>query len=162
VCVNPSFNRPSKQYIDNLATNSNGDIRSAITHLQFQSIPSNIDSNDPNICGFRGVDASITLFRLLGKILYNKRKDTALVAENQLHCSLESFKRLELDFNPEDVFCNLQMDAGTFALFLNQNYVSHCASLEEVVSASEYLSVSDLYLGVYEHNTRLNCYSIFL
>ena len=162
---NINFQKRSKKYIEALADGSTGDIRCAITHLQFMSLPVpnlenlNASTSSRSECVVGGVDQAVSLFRALGKVMYNKRQAARMKYEDDLCTRLRGFKRNALDFTPEALLDSLNMDAGVLSLYLNQNYTNHCCTLEEAVSASEYISCADLYLGRYEHNTSLNVYS---
>jgi hypothetical protein len=47
----------------------------------------------------------------------------------------------------KEMFESLHIDPHIYLLFLNQNYSIHASTIAEIESASEYLSLSDLFLG---------------
>ncbi|XP_037536705.1 cell cycle checkpoint protein RAD17 [Nematolebias whitei] len=97
-----------------------------------------------------GKDASLFLFRALGKILHCKREnpeaadETTSPPEPGLSCHLSHHHREPLLINPELVVERSQMSAEVFSLYLHQNYLDFFSDMEDVGRASEYLSDADL------------------
>ncbi|XP_047187075.1 cell cycle checkpoint protein RAD17 isoform X2 [Scophthalmus maximus] len=103
-----------------------------------------------------GKDASLFLFRALGKILHCKRQsyfpggnpegaEAAEVASGPgLSSHLSHHLRETLLVDPELVVERSHMSGGFFNLYLHQNYLDFFSEVEDVARASEYLSDSDL------------------
>ncbi|XP_037834413.1 cell cycle checkpoint protein RAD17 isoform X2 [Kryptolebias marmoratus] len=97
-----------------------------------------------------GKDASLFLFRALGKILHSKRRDPKAANETTgppgpgLSFHLSHHHREPLLINPELVLERSQMSAEVFSLYLHQNYLDFFCDMEDVDRASEYLSDADL------------------
>ncbi|XP_039660108.1 cell cycle checkpoint protein RAD17 isoform X5 [Perca fluviatilis] len=97
-----------------------------------------------------GKDASLFLFRALGKILHCKRgkHEGAEAAECDtgpgLPSHLSHHHREALLVDPELVVERSHMSGEFFNLYLHQNYVDFFSQLEDVDRASEYLSDADL------------------
>ncbi|KAE8291582.1 Cell cycle checkpoint protein RAD17 [Larimichthys crocea] len=97
-----------------------------------------------------GKDASLFLFRALGKILHCKRgnpedAEAAEVAPTPgLPSHLSHHHREALLVNPELVVERSHMSGEFFNLYLHQNYPDFFSEVEDVDRASEYLSDADL------------------
>lgn len=92
-----------------------------------------------------GKDASLFLFRALGKILHFKRSEgVKIVAESCLPPHLSEYNREALLLDPELVVERSHMSGDFFNLYLHQNYLDFFSELEDVDRASEYLSDADL------------------
>ncbi|XP_040010805.1 cell cycle checkpoint protein RAD17 isoform X3 [Xiphias gladius] len=97
-----------------------------------------------------GKDASLFLFRALGKILHCKRgnHEGAEAAEGDsgpgLSTHLSHHYREALLVDPELVVDRSHMCGEFFNLYLHQNYLDFFSEVEDVDRASEYLSDADL------------------
>merc|ERR1719354_744759 len=91
-----------------------------------------------------GRDASLFLFRSLGKILYGKRETSQEEIERSVHKNRQCNT---LICNPEEVFDRTQIASDTFNLYLHQNYLNFFSSIDQVCEAAEYLSDADLITG---------------
>ncbi|XP_063752856.1 cell cycle checkpoint protein RAD17 isoform X2 [Eleginops maclovinus] len=97
-----------------------------------------------------GKDASLFLFRALGKILHCKRgkQEDAEVVEcppgPPLPSHLSHHHREALLVDPEYVVERSHMSGEFFSLYLHQNYLDFFSEVEDVDRASEYLSDADL------------------
>ncbi|XP_067456184.1 cell cycle checkpoint protein RAD17 isoform X4 [Thunnus thynnus] len=97
-----------------------------------------------------GKDASLFLFRALGKILHCKRgnPEGAEGAEGAggpgLPSHLSQHYREALLIDPELVVERSHMSGEFFNLYLHQNYLDFFSEVEDVDKASEYLSDADL------------------
>ncbi|XP_075934228.1 cell cycle checkpoint protein RAD17 isoform X2 [Anarhichas minor] len=97
-----------------------------------------------------GKDASLFLFRALGKILHCKREkpedaEAAACAPGPgLPSHLSHHHREALLVEPELVVERSHMSGEFFNLYLHQNYLDFFSEVEDVDRASEYLSDADL------------------
>ncbi|XP_029295832.1 cell cycle checkpoint protein RAD17 isoform X2 [Cottoperca gobio] len=97
-----------------------------------------------------GKDASLFLFRALGKILHCKRgKHEGAEAADcapgpDLPSHLSHLHREALLVDPELVVERSHMSGEFFSLYLHQNYLDFFSEVEDVERASEYLSDADL------------------
>ncbi|XP_064152503.1 cell cycle checkpoint protein RAD17 [Anguilla rostrata] len=90
-----------------------------------------------------GKDASLFLFRALGKILYCKRERCTSPEVPSLPAHLSEHQRDRLLVDPELVVEKSHMSGELFNLYLQQNYLEFFSDVEDVARASEYLSDSD-------------------
>ncbi|KAL0978993.1 hypothetical protein UPYG_G00179030 [Umbra pygmaea] len=90
-----------------------------------------------------GKDASLFLFRALGKILYHKRETPEVPEGPSLPAHLSEHHRDRLLVDPEDVVERSHMSGEFFSLYLQQNYLDFFSDVEDVARASEYLSDAD-------------------
>ncbi|KAE8635917.1 hypothetical protein XENTR_v10002784 [Xenopus tropicalis] len=107
-----------------------------------------------------GKDASLFLFRALGKILYCKREplpeDTDIY---RLPAHLSEYNRDLLLVLPEAVVEKSHMNGDLFNLYLHQNYLEFFMEIDDVVRASEYLSSADVLSGDWNSRSTLSVYS---
>ncbi|XP_073322989.1 cell cycle checkpoint protein RAD17 isoform X2 [Pagrus major] len=97
-----------------------------------------------------GKDASLFLFRALGKILHCKRRSDE--GDHAAECGsgaglpshLSHHHRAELRLNPELVVERSHISGEFFNLYLQQNYLDFFSEVDDVDRASEYLSDADL------------------
>ncbi|XP_023694679.2 cell cycle checkpoint protein RAD17 [Paramormyrops kingsleyae] len=101
------------------------------------------DKQDAQSQAIGGKDASLFLFRALGKILYCKRESYSEPELPKLPAHLSEHRRDRLLVDPELVVEKSHMSAELFNLYLHQNYVDFFADMEDVARASEYLSDAD-------------------
>ncbi|XP_029366124.1 cell cycle checkpoint protein RAD17 isoform X2 [Echeneis naucrates] len=163
------------QVLETLCSGSSGDIRSAINSLQFSSLPDislekkactikdRLVTSKPNQRkrstqtkdheeekAIGGKDASLFLFRALGKILHCKRgnHEAGELSQRAIRPSLSSHlshhHRDVLLLDPELVVERSHMSGEFFNLYLHQNYLDFFSEMEDVDRASEYLSDADL------------------
>uniref|UniRef100_A0A8C6T4J3 RAD17 checkpoint clamp loader component n=1 Tax=Neogobius melanostomus TaxID=47308 RepID=A0A8C6T4J3_9GOBI len=154
---------PDHPLLERLCSGSSGDIRSAINSLQFSCVPGQCHTGQchtgqyqvsaTRVSGKRkavaeeeeqaigGKDASLFLFRALGKILHCKQ-----AAEDQprLPAHLSEHQREPLLVDPESVVERSHMSSDLFNLYLHQNYLDFFCEAEDVARASQYLSDADL------------------
>uniref|UniRef100_A0A1A8BCA5 RAD17 homolog n=2 Tax=Nothobranchius kadleci TaxID=1051664 RepID=A0A1A8BCA5_NOTKA len=162
VCV------PDQAQLEVLCSGSSGDIRSAVNSLQFFCLPEKELFMAKRRCvaprervqrismkagpsggeedqAIGGKDASLFLFRALGKILHCKRgNQDAPVPEPGLPPHLLQHHRHTLLVTPELVVERSHMSGELFSLYLHQNYLDFFSDLEDVDRASQYLSDADL------------------
>lgn len=168
---------PDQAVLETLCSGSSGDIRSAINSLQFSSLPdtslekglwrmkkdrhvasttnqrrkkSKLTKEKEEVQAIGGKDASLFLFRALGKILHCKRgKHEGAEAAECVHGPalpphLSDHHREALLVDPELVVERSHMSGEFFNLYLHQNYLDFFSEVEDVERASEYLSDADL------------------
>uniref|UniRef100_A0A8C2EP40 RAD17 checkpoint clamp loader component n=1 Tax=Cyprinus carpio TaxID=7962 RepID=A0A8C2EP40_CYPCA len=164
---------PDKAALDLLCSGSSGDIRSAINSLQFSSFTDSClekrlwaskkgkstakpvvrakgrskslkstDMQDERPA-IGGKDASLFLFRALGKILYCKREGYESSQAPKLPSHLTDHQRDKLLVDPEMVIERSHMSGEFFNLYLHQNYPDFFSDVEDIARASEYLSDAD-------------------
>ncbi|KAI4877167.1 hypothetical protein NFI96_020658 [Prochilodus magdalenae] len=90
-----------------------------------------------------GKDASLFLFRALGKILYCKRESYEASEVPKLPAHLVEHQRDRLLVDPEVVIERSHMSGEFFNLYLHQNYLDFFSNIEDVARATEYLSDAD-------------------
>ncbi|KAI6043951.1 Rad17 cell cycle checkpoint protein-domain-containing protein [Pisolithus marmoratus] len=175
-----SASKPSKEVLDVIVETSNGDIRSALMALQFACVsplsgkskaknPRNRNSSKSALAVLEAVtrrEQSLVLFHLMGKILYNKRKDDLPSS----HMSAkEAAKERELDeklvdppplprwlshhdrkasrVSIETLVADSPIDSGLFGLYIHQNYTQFCVDIEQCDGVCEGLSWLDCASG---------------
>ncbi|KAG9488052.1 hypothetical protein GDO78_007710 [Eleutherodactylus coqui] len=95
-----------------------------------------------------GKDASLFLFRALGKILHCKREaPESDVGYHKLPAHLSEHDRDLLLVVPEAVVEKSHMQSELFNLYLHQNYVDFFSDIDDLVRASEYFSAADVLTG---------------
>ncbi|XP_047446727.1 cell cycle checkpoint protein RAD17 isoform X5 [Mugil cephalus] len=110
-----------------------------------------------------GKDASLFLFRALGKILHCKRqnhksaKATEIVATPCLPSHLSHHHREVLQVDPEVVVERSHMTGEFFNLYLHQNYLDFFSEIGDVDRATKYLSDADLLTADWMY--RENCFA---
>ncbi|KAI0764825.1 P-loop containing nucleoside triphosphate hydrolase protein [Fomes fomentarius] len=168
--------RPTKEVLDIIIESSNGDIRSAIMALQFACTA---EQGKPLKGTKRGAkphgpsaavmlesvtrrEQSLALFHLLGKIMYNKRKDDPptssasakdLRRDKELDAGLkdppplpahfEQHERRASRVDVEMLYADTPIDASLLSLYIHQNYTQYCNTLDECEALMESLSWVD-------------------
>ncbi|XP_015235400.1 PREDICTED: cell cycle checkpoint protein RAD17 isoform X1 [Cyprinodon variegatus] len=172
---------PDKAELEMLCSGSSGDIRSAINSLQFSCLPEKTKSSlkkppaasternvslskrrakrvkpakeQEELQAVGGRDASLFLFRALGKILHCKRgnpedvNEAEAASEPCLPRHLLHHHREVLLVQPELVVERSQTSGEFFSLCLHQNYLDFFSEIADVDRASDYLSDADLLIG---------------
>lgn len=90
-----------------------------------------------------GKDASLFLFRALGKVLYCKRSQEQGVTET-LPKHLLAQERMPLQENAENIFEKTSMGAASFSLFLHQNCLAFFSDIHDIGQALQHLTDSDI------------------
>lgn len=157
--------------VDCIAKASGGDIRHAITSLQFFCLnPNQVhclsqstrspyalkeESNKPvelddGSSLYFGRDETLSLFHALGKFLHNKRETGVAVEHDQngflIH---ERFSRLPLKMDvPEKILCQAHVQPGPVADFLHENVLDFLndEAVEDAWILSSYLGDADILL----------------
>ncbi|XP_029430150.1 cell cycle checkpoint protein RAD17 [Rhinatrema bivittatum] len=106
-----------------------------------------------------GKDASLFLFRALGKILYCKREPVTDSHFPRLPPHLSAHERDLLLTQPEAVVEKSHMPGDLFNLYLHQNYLDFLTDIDDVVRSSEYLSAADFLTGDWTSRAALREYS---
>ncbi|EMD36255.1 hypothetical protein CERSUDRAFT_52549 [Gelatoporia subvermispora B] len=163
----------SKEVIDLIVDSSNGDIRSAIMALQFACIhDADAQSERGSRKGSKGVipralleavtrrEQSLALFHLLGKLLYNKRKDdppapSASAKDIQRDRDFDSRLQNPPPLPPhlgehhrrtsrvDALYADTPIDASLLSLYVHQNYSQYCETMEQCDTLAEWLSWID-------------------
>ncbi|XP_063051528.1 cell cycle checkpoint protein RAD17 [Engraulis encrasicolus] len=102
-----------------------------------------------------GKDASLFLFRALGRILYCKREVFEPSEEPKLPEHLSEHRRDKLLVDPELVVERSHMSGEFFSLYLQQNYVDFFSDVDDVARASEYLSDADFLTAEWTHRSTM-------
>ncbi|KAF9043051.1 Rad17 cell cycle checkpoint protein-domain-containing protein [Panaeolus papilionaceus] len=160
---------PSKGILDIIIESSNGDIRSAINALQFACIANKsgkkMKKEKTSALVMEAVtrrEQSLALFHLLGKVLYNKRKNdppnasaTAkdLKKEQDLDASLPDPAKLPAHLSHHDrrtsrvdvnlLYADSPIDSSLFSLYIHQNYTQYCNDTDETDGVADWLSWVD-------------------
>ncbi|KAL1566642.1 cell cycle checkpoint protein RAD17 isoform X1 [Salvia divinorum] len=159
------------EYIDFIAKASEGDIRSAITSLQYFSLkPHPLDTlsvlnsvtaypeekqTETSRLGDRvllpfGKDATLSLFHALGKFLHNKRETGSTIPSDTDAIPLkEKFSRCQIKMDdPELVLCQAHGQARLVTDFLHENVLDFVSeeAIEDAWVVGAYLSDTDLLL----------------
>ncbi|NXO13805.1 RAD17 protein, partial [Oriolus oriolus] len=116
-------------------------------------------SEDQEIQAIGGKDASIFLFHALGKIIYCKREAVSEAESPQLPAHLSKHHRDTLLIQPEDIVEKSHMSGSMFNLYLHQNYVDFFSDIDDVVRASEYLSIADVLCSNWSTRLVMESYS---
>ncbi|KAF9185736.1 Cell cycle checkpoint protein rad17 [Haplosporangium sp. Z 767] len=101
----------------------------------------------------QGQDSSLGIFHAVAKVLYNRRdwaaspvqfdNDIVKIPSQDWHK-----QRPPLRFNPEkDLIEKLPVDPDLFTLMLHQNYTRHMNTIDECLTAIEYLCLADQMSG---------------
>ncbi|XP_050872022.1 cell cycle checkpoint protein RAD17 isoform X2 [Lathyrus oleraceus] len=159
-------------HVDLIAKASGGDIRHAITSLQFFCVnPYQVHSLslstrtphalkeernkpielDDGSSLYFGRDETLSLFHALGKFLHNKR-ETEVAAEYDQNSFLiqERFSRLPLKMDvPEKILCQSHVQPGPVADFLHENVLDFLndEAVEDAWILSSYLGDADILLA---------------
>ncbi|KAK7360237.1 hypothetical protein VNO77_02220 [Canavalia gladiata] len=152
------------EYVDLIAKASGGDIRHAITSLQFFCLKPNLlrslapyeESNKPvrSYDGYSmhfGRDETLTLFHALGKFLHNKRETGFATEYDQDEFPIqERLSRLPLKMDvPEKILCQAHVQPGPVADFLHENVLDFLndEAINDAWTLSSYLGDADILLA---------------
>lgn len=102
-----------------------------------------------------GKDASLFLFRALGKILYCKRESFEASEVPRLPDHLSEHQRDKLLIDPELVVERSHMSGEFFSLYLQQNYMDFFSDVDDVARASEYLSDADFLTAEWSYRSTM-------
>ncbi|KAG9322008.1 hypothetical protein KVV02_008171 [Mortierella alpina] len=157
---------PDTAEMDQLIEIHDGDIRAVINSLQFlcylptkkrrryreaamkleEDMQGVVDTENTMILG---QDSSLGIFHAVAKVLYNRRDWSASPVQFdsdivKVPPQAWSKRRPPLRFNPEkDLIEKLPIDPDLYTLMLHQNYTRHMSSVDECLTAIEYLCVAD-------------------
>ncbi|KAK1423558.1 hypothetical protein QVD17_18862 [Tagetes erecta] len=156
ICKGENF-RITADQIDVIAKASGGDIRHAITSLQYFCLkpgsitkaPHAIDYLDDGHSLPFGRDETLSLFHALGKFLHNKRDIETLTASDSVLLK-EDFTRLPMKMDaPERVLGQAHGQARPIADFLQENVLDfvHEEAMDDAWVATSYLSDADTLLA---------------
>ncbi|CAH1776203.1 unnamed protein product [Owenia fusiformis] len=181
---------PAKATIESLAMGSAGDIRGAINSLQFACLKDTSDlcrkkgvkrtnngasvklkksqkatKNDTNSedMSIGGKDASLFMFRALGKILYCKRCEKSELSDDvavpDLPKHLVHQYRDPLTINPESVVERCCLSGDVFTAYLHQNYPEFYTSIDDLAASTEYISSADYLTNEWSNREALREYA---
>jgi len=106
-----------------------------------------------------GRDNSLFLFRSLGKVLYCKRGPLSAEEKcSQLPLHLKHHARDRMLENPENVFERTQITSDTFMLYLHQNYPGFYSNIDDLSSASLYMSDADICSSAWDNRHVMSDY----
>lgn len=159
----------TKLQLEDIATNSLGDIRNAINSLQFLSVSnfkkpkpvskakeSSSSSKERNKDVQR--DSSLFLFHALGKILYCKRDQSLKSDADILPPHLKQFERDPTQADAEDVFERTSLSADAFSMFLQENCLSFISDMKVAAEGSFWFSEADMYSSFWSGQDSLKDY----
>ncbi|XP_054810722.1 cell cycle checkpoint protein RAD17 [Prosopis cineraria] len=158
------------EHVDLIAKSCGGDIRHAITSLQFFCLKQNqvhslLSSNffcvskekekavtlDDGYSLHFSRDETLSLFHALGKFLHNKREtECATKDEHSAFLIQERFARLPLKMDaPEKILCHAHVQPGPVADFLHENVLDFMneEAIDDAWVVSSYLGDSDILLA---------------
>ncbi|KAL4569050.1 hypothetical protein LXL04_024677 [Taraxacum kok-saghyz] len=150
ICKQEKLKLTSNQ-IDSIAKASGGDIRNAITSLQYYNLKGISDNSshlDDGCCLTFGRDETLSLFHALGKFLHNKREtENMITSDTSLK---EEFTRLPMKMDvPERVLGQAHGQARTIADFLHENVIDFVEEegIDDAYVVASYLSDADTLLA---------------
>ncbi|XP_023766876.1 cell cycle checkpoint protein RAD17 [Lactuca sativa] len=153
ICREEKLKTKAEQ-IDAIAKASGGDIRNAITSLQYFNLKSNskgifVNSNclDDGYSLSCGRDETLSLFHALGKFLHNKRETEKATTSDSLK---EEFTRLPMKMDvPEKVLGQAHGQARPIADFLHENVLDFVEEegIDDAWVVASYLSDADSLLA---------------
>ncbi|GLT73553.1 hypothetical protein SLA2020_454040 [Shorea laevis] len=162
------------EQIDLIAKASGGDIRQAITSLQFFCLkpdsmhslslrdttttylrekPDEVSSMDDGFSLQFGRDETLSLFHALGKFLHNKRDTENAMALDQDELPLQQrLLRLPLKMDaPEKILCQAHGQARPIADFLHENVLDFLSedAIDDAWAVASYLGDADMLLATF-------------
>ncbi|XP_037092486.1 cell cycle checkpoint protein RAD17-like [Pollicipes pollicipes] len=159
---------PGRPVLDQLAAAASGDVRAAVNALQFVCVQGGqrrraaepawqaqkrLRTEEPAV---GGRDASLGLFRAVGKIIYAKRGDGE---EPALPPSLADQRRAPLlERQPEEVCERAGVQPDTLVAHLHHNYPDFCGQLEDAVTSATYISHADLMAADWQSRAAMLAY----
>ncbi|GFT13808.1 cell cycle checkpoint protein RAD17 [Nephila pilipes] len=171
--LNSGCMKLSKTQLENIASDSKGDIRNAINTMQFLSMTQSTEpksvqkkdlsakSSESEECASKR-DSSLFLFHALGKILYSKRDPSLKSERDVLPTAVKSLERDPLISNPEEVYQQTSISADGFNLFLQENYLSFIEDIKIVSNAALWLSEADVLSSFWNGQDTLKEYAVSL
>ncbi|KAL0112732.1 hypothetical protein PUN28_012182 [Cardiocondyla obscurior] len=117
----------SQRHIDEILSNSIGDVRSAVLNLIFISLKVSREQQFKSECGVR--EETLSLLHAVGRVINPKRVTT----------SNDGFVH-----DPEELAAFFQFQSKTFVQFLQENYLRTIRTIEEAAVASGILSLADV------------------
>ncbi|KAI7825957.1 Rad17 cell cycle checkpoint protein-domain-containing protein [Kickxella alabastrina] len=138
-----------------------GDMRSAITMLQMAQMAPMARGEPPGhsrkrrrpgtaatkVIGMAGTQrdgssaeprrVALDLFHAAGKVLYAKRMAAGALTDNS------GLGRGRLESDPSEILDSVATDLGTFQLFIHENNLDFCSSIDEAAAAADGFSEAD-------------------
>ncbi|GMY12263.1 cell cycle checkpoint protein RAD17 isoform X1 [Fagus crenata] len=162
------------EQIDLMAKASGGDIRHAITSLQFCCLkpdpmrslslcdttttylrekPDEVSALEDGFSLQFGRDETLSLFHALGKFLHNKREtENAMALEQDEFLVREKLSRLPMKMDaPEKVLCQAHGQARPIADFLHENVLDFLSeeAIDDAWAVASYLGDADMLLSTF-------------
>ncbi|XP_055328039.1 cell cycle checkpoint protein RAD17-like isoform X2 [Paramacrobiotus metropolitanus] len=141
----------SPDTLEDVIDSSNGDIRGAVSALQFavegrRSERGGKKQKTETIHGkgFSNRDTSLLLFRAVGRVFYVKRNTNEVPVVNGLPASAHDQRRFPLTYIPEEIAERCPTSTDNLLSFINGNYLYFLPHLSDAVSGAERFSVADL------------------
>ncbi|KAM0970226.1 hypothetical protein ACFX13_018594 [Malus domestica] len=170
------------EQVNLIAKASGGDIRHAITSLQFfflkptprnllsslspaprhaKEKPDEVNALDSGFSFQFGRDDTLSLFHALGKFLHNKREtENVMTLDGDAFHVREGLSRLPLKMDaPEKILCQAHGQARPIADFLHENVLDFLSeeAIDDAWTIASYLSDADLLLATF-HGMRSRQY----
>ncbi|KAI9092708.1 Rad17 cell cycle checkpoint protein-domain-containing protein [Phlyctochytrium arcticum] len=165
--------RYDKESLDAIGRASGGDIRCALNSLQFhclqpvENAPTRRKGktgrpiSEALITNVGARKVNLTIFHSIGRVLQTKRKAplrTGQIIES-LPEHLRPSYRHPVVHDPEEIFETSNLGAASYQTFLHENCALYYTDIDEMVTASSYLSSADLLLGRWQYQSSLASYA---
>lgn len=105
-----------------------------------------------------GKDASLFLFRALGKVLYCKRETDKGIVDH-LPSHFAKHERSPLVETPELIYDKASLSASSFSCFLHHNCLPFFNNIDSVDHAMSYITDADVFAEQWESREKLEDYS---
>lgn len=154
-----NFSVPSAADLRKVYEETGGDLRSALLKLYFNAakplaskehIPASVSHDCEHVSANElSKDQSADLFKLLGRILYSKRR-----CKYKEGTSFSS-KNYEFTHNPDEIAKTISFQPFLFMGFLQGNYVSRFSCLNSIALAADKFSFADILLKQHNQETEV-------
>lgn len=151
--IQSSITLPSKSAVADISSCCDGDLRSAILKLYFNTFGVGVKSVQNKNQGPRDkkgkllnitldMDKKLDIFHGLGRVLYPKKEDLVAESKNQLKKS--SFK---FTHPPGEIIDMYSTQRKIFVEFLQENYLNTFTNINDVSFGADKLAIADLLLS---------------
>ena len=127
-----------KRVLETYCVAAQGDLKSAITMLQFSGTTQSTQSMAGAV-----KDGNLSMFHALGKVLTSKRLDKDFLMTLPPH--LASHERKVSAVNVDEVLTTCGTEVERFNVFLQDSYLGHFTNLEETYRAADHLSIGAIF-----------------